>query len=69
VVSRGGAAAAALAVSLLGGATAASACPVCFAADAQAVWFYRLSTVLLSLLPFAVVGSLVGVGFLLRRRA
>lgn len=37
---------------------AANACPVCFAADERAAWIYGVSTWMLSLLPFAIVGAL-----------
>lgn len=44
------------------GATTASACPVCFAASGpRAAEVYYLSTVMLSLLPFAVVASIIAV--------
>lgn len=47
---------AALLVALVAHPTVAAACPVCFDADERVAWFYRLSTALLSLLPFAIVG-------------
>lgn len=48
---------------LLAHAACATACPVCFDADARVAWFYRLSTVFLSLLPFAIVGLVATVAW------
>lgn len=45
-----------LAVAAVAAPAAARACPVCFAADERVAWVYRVSTVGLSLLPFALVG-------------
>ena len=48
----------------------AGACPVCFqAGDANVLWFYGLSTMWLSLLPFALIGSIALVALWLRREA
>ena len=48
----------------------AGACPVCFqAGDANVLWFYGLSTMGLSLLPFALIGGIALVALWLRREA
>lgn len=58
------------AVALLAAARDAGACPVCFqAGDANVLWFYGLSTLGLSLLPFALVGGIALLARWLRREA
>jgi hypothetical protein len=52
---------------LLAWPAAAGACPVCFATDERVAWFYRLSTLGLSLLPFAVVALGAGIAIRLAR--
>ena len=48
---------------------AAAACPQCYGSEpAQVLKTYYLSTALLSLLPVVVIGTLVAVGFSLRRQ-
>jgi len=56
-----------VAVALLCAPGAAAACPVCFAADERTAWVYRLSTLVLSLLPFALVAAVAGAAVLLER--
>jgi len=61
--------AAAAVASLLARAPEAWGCPVCFGAgDDNVLWFYYLSTVMLSLLPFAIVGTIAAVVLWLRRQ-
>ncbi|MFN8544197.1 MAG: hypothetical protein U0807_08320 [Candidatus Binatia bacterium] len=55
---------------LLVAAGSAGACPVCFdASNPQALWFYWMSTLMLTLLPFGVFGLLALVAFRLRHDA
>lgn len=47
----------------------ALACPVCFAAaGSRAYLAYYVSTVLLSTMPFALIGAAIGAAYLLRNR-
>mgnify|MGYP005826947491 CR=1 FL=1 len=47
----------------------ALACPVCFAAGgSRAYWAYYISTVLLSTMPFVLIGVAIGAAYLLRNR-
>ncbi len=47
----------------------ARACPVCFAAGGpRAALAYYLSTVLLSAMPFVLIGAVIGAAYLLRNR-
>ena len=47
----------------------AAACPACYGASGPRVLLsYYLSTILLSLLPFAIVGTIVAVALNLRRQ-
>ena len=58
-----------LTVVLLLGPTTALACPACYASlSSRVLHSYYLSAVFLSLLPFAIVITLVAVGRSLRRR-
>lgn len=56
-----------VAAALLSVPSVAAACPVCFAADERTAWVYRLSTLVLSLLPFALVAAVAGTAVLLER--
>jgi hypothetical protein len=48
----------------------ASACPTCFAASgAGGLRAYYLSTVLLSAMPFVMIGMIATVGYAVRRRS
>lgn len=50
-------------------AVVAAACPVCMdAGNPVVIEEYRRSTMFLSLLPFGIVGSIVGTGVYLARR-
>ena len=47
----------------------AAACPACFgASDARTISAYYASTMLLSLMPFAAIGLVVGGVYLMRNR-
>lgn len=47
----------------------ALACPVCFAAGgSRAYWAYYVSTMLLSTMPFVLIGVAIGAAYLLRNR-
>lgn len=47
----------------------ALACPVCFAAGGPRAYLaYYISTVLLSAMPFALIGAAIGAAYLLRNR-
>lgn len=48
----------------------AAACPTCFgASDARTISAYYASTVLLSLMPFALIGGVILAVYLMRNRA
>ncbi len=47
----------------------ALACPLCFAAGGPRAYFaYYISTVLLSAMPFALIGAVIAAAYLLRNR-
>lgn len=47
----------------------ARACPVCFAASgARAYRAYYLSTMLLSVMPFVLIGLVIGAAYMMRNR-
>ncbi len=47
----------------------ALACPLCFAASGSRAYLaYYISTVLLSTMPFALIGAVIGTAYLLRNR-
>ncbi len=47
----------------------ANACPVCFAAGGSRAYLaYYISTILLSTMPFALIGAAIGTAYLLRNR-
>ena len=49
--------------------TIAAACPACFgASNARTISAYYASTMLLSLMPFAAIGGVILVAFLMRNR-
>ena len=52
---------------VLGGASAAWACPVCYAADGKVLGWYLVSTYFLSLLPFGIVGVVAGTAYRMAR--
>ncbi len=54
---------------LVAAATGAQACPVCFGNEAASLRAYWWSTLVLSLLPFAVMGAIGGAGWMLMRRS
>ena len=55
---------------VLSSPTGVLACPACYASSSTRVLnFYYLSTAMLTLLPFAVVGTLVVVGLHFKRQA
>ena len=48
---------------------AAAACPQCYGSEpTRVLWTYYLSTVLLSLLPAAIIGTLIAVAFSIKRQ-
>jgi hypothetical protein len=61
--------AAATGVLLAAAPGAAVACPVCFDANSQSIWFYQLSTTMLSLLPFGIIGGVALVAWRLARQS
>jgi hypothetical protein len=58
----------ALAAPLVAAAASAWACPVCFGGEETTLRAYWWSTLMLSLLPFGVIGTIGGVGWVLLRR-
>lgn len=59
-----------LVAAIAGWPSLALACPLCFAAGgSRAYWAYYISTVLLSTMPFVLIGVAIGAAYLLRNRS
>jgi hypothetical protein len=57
------------AIAALFAPTIAAACPACFgASSARTIAAYYASTMLLSLMPFALIGSVILAAYLMRNR-